>query len=87
MVPESKGIPIFRNINVFNVTATNAKKAINAIGVTGTILQNFKLTNLKIAAATAGSIDFAHNWSFDRVEITAADGSSLKVTNSKNVKP
>ncbi|MFW0718336.1 glycoside hydrolase family 28 protein [Pedobacter sp. N23S346] len=85
--PESKGIPTFQNINVFNVTATNAKKAINAIGVNGTILRDFKLTNLKIAAATAGSIDFAENWTFDRVEIAAADGSSLKVTNSTNVKP
>ncbi|MFD2288947.1 glycoside hydrolase family 28 protein [Pedobacter petrophilus] len=85
--PESKGIPTFQNVNVFNVTATNAKKAINAIGVNGTILRNFKLTNLKIGAATAGSIDFAENWTFNQVEIAAADGSSLKVTNSTNVKP
>jgi len=85
--PESKGIPTFKNVNIFNVTATNAKKAINAIGVNGTILKNFKLTNLKVAAATAGNIDFAENWTFDRVEITATDGSSLKVTNSINVKP
>ena len=85
--PESKGIPTFQNINVFNVTATNAKKAINANGVNGTILKKFKLTNLKIEAATAGNIDFAENWTFDGVEITATDGSSLKVTNSINVKP
>jgi polygalacturonase len=85
--PASKGIPKIQNINVFNVTATGAKKAINAIGFSETILKNFNLSNLKIEAATAGTIDFGQNWTFDRVNITTADQSALKVSNSVNVKP
>ncbi len=85
--PESKGLPTFRNINVYNVTATGAKKAINAIGVSTTILSNFTLTNINVEAAAAGTIDFGNNWTFTNVNIKAADGQPLKIINSVNVKP
>lgn len=85
--PASKGIPTIRNIHVFNVKAKEVKKAINAIGFTGTVLKNFSLSHLDIAAATAGNIEFAQNWTFDQVKITAADASNLKVANAEGVKP
>ncbi|MDQ0965075.1 hypothetical protein QFZ20_000478 [Flavobacterium sp. W4I14] len=64
-----------------------AKKAINAIGFSETILKNFNLSNLKIEAATAGTIDFGQNWTFDRVNIKTTDQSALKVSNSVSVNP
>jgi len=85
--PASKGIPKIQNINVFNVKAKDVKKAINAIGFSETVLKNFSLSNLDIAAATAGNIEFAQNWTFNRVKITAADASTLKVANAEGVKP
>lgn len=85
--PASKGIPKIQNINVFNVKAKDVKKAINAIGFSETVLKNFSLSNLEVAAVTAGNIEFAQNWTFDRVKITAADASTLKVANAEGVKP
>lgn len=85
--PESKGIPKIQHINVFNIKATNVKKAINAIGFSETILRNFNLKNLNIAAETAGNIDFAQNWTFDGINIATTDGTKLKVENSEGVKP
>jgi len=85
--PASKGIPKIQNINVFNVKASDVKKAINAIGFSETILKNFNFKNLNITSATAGDIEFAQNWTFDQVKITAADRTRLKVTNAEGVKP
>lgn len=84
--PESKGIPTFRQVYIYNVKATGMKKAINAMGTEKTILKDFKISNLQIEAATAGTIDFGLNWSFDNVSIKAQDQQPLKVTNSTNVK-
>jgi polygalacturonase len=85
--PESKGIPTFQNITIHNVKATGAKKGINAMGTDKTILKGFKLSKMDIEASTAGTIDFAADWSFDQVNIKAEDKAPLKITNSTNVKP
>lgn len=85
--PESKGIPHIQNINIYNVKATGAKKAINAIGYSESILKNFNLSNITVETANAGDINFAQDWKFDHVVIKAADGSKVKVENSVNVKP
>lgn len=85
--PAAKGIPTFQHINVYNIKATGVKKGINAIGTDKTVLKGFKLSNLNIESATAGTIDFASDWTFDQVQIKAADQQPLKVSNSTNVKP
>jgi len=85
--PAAKGIPTFRNIHVYNVKATGVKKALNAIGVQTTVLSNFKLSNLDVSSATAGTIDFGQDWTFENIKINAADGTKLEVKNSVNVKP
>lgn len=85
--PEHKGIPQIQNIHVYNIKATKAKKAIHAVGFTGTILKNFTLENFDIETQNAGTIGFAQNWSFNHINIKAADGLPIKVANSVNVKP
>lgn len=87
VVPESKGIPQIHDIYIYNVIATGAKKAINAIGFKETILKNFSLQRMTIDAAVAGNIDFAADWTFDNVVVKAGDAMPLQVTNSVNVKP
>jgi polygalacturonase len=85
--PESKGIPHIQNINIYNVKATGAKKAVNANGYSESILKNFNLSNISVETANAGDINFAQDWKFENVVIKAADGSKIKVENSVNVKP
>lgn len=85
--PESKGIPTIKNVTVYNVKATDVKKGVNAIGFKETILENFNLININATAITAGTIDFANNWTFKNVEIKANDQTKLEVKNSTAVKP
>lgn len=87
VTPESKGIPKIQNVTVYNVKATGAKKAVNAIGFKGTILKNFNLINISVEGATAGAIDFADNWTFKNVAIKTNDNIKLAVTNSVGVEP
>jgi len=85
--PESKGIPRINNIHIYNINATGAKQAINAIGFKGTILERFVFKNVKIKSEKAGTIDFASSWTFENVQIEAADGGRIKLSNSLNVNP
>ncbi|MNK00866.1 Exo-poly-alpha-D-galacturonosidase precursor [compost metagenome] len=86
VTPESKGIPRIQNVTVYNVKATEAKKAINAIGFKATILKNFKLVNIDVNGLTAGTIDYAENWTFKNVVIKTADKTKPEVINSVGVK-
>ncbi len=84
--PKEKGIPRIQNINLFNVKATGAKKAIVANGLKASTLKNFSFKNINIETLDAGVIDFAENWTFNNVLIKAANGGQVKVTESSNVK-
>lgn len=86
VTPEAKGIPKIQNVTIYNVKATAAKKAINAIGFKETILKNFNLANIDVDGATAGTIDYAENWTFKNVVIKTADKTKPEVINSVGVK-
>jgi polygalacturonase len=83
--PAEKGIPHFKNVYIENLHITGAKKAINAIGLKESVLQGFHLKNVSIETAVAGDIDFASNWSFQNVNITAKDGTKVNVKDAQNV--
>ncbi len=84
--PAEKGIPKILNVNLYNVRATAAKKAIAANGLKASTLKNFTFKDIHIETQDAGVIDFAENWTFDRVVIKAANGGKVKVTQSINIK-
>ncbi|MVN20806.1 glycoside hydrolase family 28 protein [Mucilaginibacter sp. HMF7410] len=84
--PASKGIPHFKDVFLENVKVTDAKKAINAIGLQESELINFNLKNVTIEAATAGDIELAQGWKFDQVSIKTKDNSQLGVKSSSNMK-
>lgn len=84
--PPAKGIPVFRNIFVDGLKATGAKKAVNGLGLKESVIDRFSLTNVSIAAETAGEIKFCRNWKFDKVSISAADGSKVKMENCDTMK-
>jgi len=79
--PASKGIPHFKDVYISNIKATGAKKAVNAIGLQESALQNFQFKNVEIGAATAGSVKFAEGWKWENSKITAADNSTLTIPN------
>lgn len=84
--PKERGIPKIQDIHLYNVKATDAKKAINAVGLPESTLKNFTLSQIAIDGATAGTVDFCADWKFYNVSIQAADGSKLKVSNSTAIK-
>ncbi|MGI4020867.1 MAG: glycoside hydrolase family 28 protein [Janthinobacterium lividum] len=83
--PASKGIPHFKDVFLENVKVTDAKKAINALGLPESELINFNLKNVSIKAATAGDIELAQGWKFDQVSIQTKDGSQLGIKSSTNM--
>ncbi|WP_448700221.1 glycoside hydrolase family 28 protein [Mucilaginibacter sp. AW1-3] len=84
-VEPDKGIPRFQDVYISNVNAMGAKKAINAEGMKEGALRDFHFNNITISAAAAGSISFASNWIFDKVNITAQDASKVSVKDSQRI--
>lgn len=61
--PPEKGVPQFRDIYVSSVHVKQASKAINASGLSQSLLENFHFRDIDINAKSAGEIDYAANWS------------------------
>jgi len=75
--PAEKGMPHFKDIYISNVKVTGAKKAINAIGLKESAMQNFHFDNVNIEAATAGDVKFAQGWEWKKSQIITKDGTKL----------
>jgi polygalacturonase len=80
--PAEKGIPHFKDIYISNVKVTGAKKAINAIGLKGSAMQNFHFDQVEIEAATAGDVQFAQGWEWKNSQITTKDNTKLNLNNA-----
>jgi len=85
VTPAEKGIPTFKDIYISNINIESAKRAVNATGLSASVLENFNLKDVSVNAAAAGQIDFAKGWNFKNVNIVAADGSKLRVTNATDM--
>jgi polygalacturonase len=83
--PAERGIPTFKDVYISNINIKGAKIGINAIGMQGHPLVGFHFSNVNIDATAAGNIDFAQDWTFDRVLITAKDGGKVNIKESVNV--
>ncbi|MGV3706183.1 MAG: glycoside hydrolase family 28 protein [Arcticibacter sp.] len=85
--PASKGIPTFRNVNISNVRVNGVRnKAIWAEGLPESMVSGFQFQDITVnAAASAGSIDYAKDWTFQNVMIETLDSSTVVITNSKEV--
>jgi polygalacturonase len=84
-VDPARGLPHFRNVRIANLQATGAQTAISAGGVPASLLENFRLTNVRISAEQAGTIAFAQNWQFTNVEFKTPDNTPVAVKNSTDV--
>lgn len=84
--PAEKGIPHVKDVFVSDITATNAKKAINAIGLATSNLTGFHFANITVEAAMAGEISFADGWQFSNTVVKTKDSSRVSVKNSVNMR-
>ncbi len=83
--PIEKGIPVFRDIYVNNVSITQAGTAIAAEGMTQSPLRNFHFEKVKVEAATAGTIQYARDWDFKDVQIIPDDGGTITVKDAEGI--
>lgn len=84
--PVERGIPTFKNVYISNINIKGARKVINAIGMEGHPLTGFHLSNVNIEGTAAGDIQYARDWTFDNVNITAKEGATVNVQHSENVR-
>ena len=80
--PAEKGIPHFKNIYVSNVSAKGVKKLFNAAGLKESSLVDFHFENIKSTGASAGDIEFAKNWTLNKVDLTRLTNQQLNIKNS-----
>lgn len=83
--PTEKGIPHFKDIYVSNIHVKHARKAINAIGLEQSPLQNFNFANVNVNADNAGEINFAKDWHFDKLSVKSNDKTAVSIKNSNGV--
>ena len=81
-VPPSRGLPHFRSVHIWNITATGAREAFNVSATPDAPLENFTFDHVSIDAQAAGKVADTRGWKFDHVAIHAANGSELTFTDS-----
>jgi polygalacturonase len=81
-IPDDKGLPHFRDVHIWNIRATGAKKAFEVSAYPNATLDDFRLDHLDIDAATAGTIANAKNWSLADNKIHTADGTTPVFTSA-----
>lgn len=83
-VDPREGIPVFKNVNIKNITAKNAKTAMYIAGNANSYIENFKWENIHITSDKPGEIAYTKNWSFNNVKIKSKDGLKVKMENNIN---
>jgi polygalacturonase len=84
-VPPEKGLAHFRNVRIWNVTATNAKTAFDVSASEQAPLEDFTLTHMTIAAQKAGTIADVKNWRINEVAVKAQDESQVRLSDASSV--
>ena len=80
-----KGLPHFKNVKIWNVTAVGAKAGFDVSAYKDAPLEDFRLEHFDLQVGTAGSIANALRWEFLDVKVRSADGSVVKVSDSDGV--
>jgi len=77
--------PVFRNIHISNLTATNVNKAGMIRGISEMPVQNLSFSNINIEAKEGFEIHTAENIEFHDVKVTAENGPSFEIEDSHNI--
>jgi polygalacturonase len=84
-VPEAQGRPHFSRVHIWNIKATGARRAFSVAAYPDAPLTDFKIENIDIQAANAGTIADAKDWTLSNIKLTTTDNSFVKVTDSTDV--
>ncbi|MGL5272787.1 MAG: glycoside hydrolase family 28 protein [Phocaeicola sp.] len=80
VTPEEKGHPLFQNIYLSQVKATQVKQFISASGWSDKLrLKNFYINQVEATAEKAGRIRFTENFAIEGVQLTSQDGSKVEL--------
>ncbi len=85
-VPLAQGLAHFRDVAIWNVHATGAKRAFDVSANPAAPLQNFSLSHIWIAAQTAGSVADTTHWMWNDVHVDVANGSQIAFHNATRMK-
>jgi polygalacturonase len=83
--PAEKGIPHFHDIYISDISVRSAKTAISAQGLDRSIITGVHITDMNVHAVTAGSIEYARDWDFNGVIISAKDNSTLQMQHAGHI--
>lgn len=83
--PVTERTPIFRNIHIANVTATNVNTAGRLIGIPEMPIHNVTFSNINMEAKEGFSVTTAKEIEFHDVKVNTTLGASFKIENSKNI--
>lgn len=81
-VPPALGLAHFRNVHIWNIKATDARRAFSVSATPQAPLVNFTLDHIDISAKTAGSVADTRGWTLSHVVLHTTDGSRLKFTDT-----
>lgn len=86
-VPREQGIARFRYVSLTNCKVTDVyRAAFEVTGMEEAYIEDFKLENLDISAARAGSLRFVNRWEMKNITIATPDGEPLRIENAKKLK-
>ena len=85
-VPPKEGLAHFRNVRIWNVAATGARRAFDVNASPDAPLENFSFDHVTISALSAGTVADTKGWTLANVSIRAADGSRLTFADIRGLK-
>jgi len=83
--PVSERTPIFRNIHIGNVTATQVNTACRVIGIPEMPISNITFSNINIEAKEGFNIDTALDVELHDVRVNNSLGAAFEISNSKQL--
>lgn len=84
-VPESKGIPYFKDVYLSGIKVKNSKKFMSVAGSEQSLMRNFSFDNIHADVEKIGKVNFAKDWTFANVKIKAKNSEPLEITNSHEI--
>jgi hypothetical protein len=84
-VDAKRGTPYIHDIILKNIEAIDCRTAFSVQGRENQKAGQFRLENIYITAAQAGTIANAENWTFKNVRVEAKDGSKVTLKNCVNM--
>jgi polygalacturonase len=85
-VPPEQGMAHFRNVHIWNIQATGAKRAFDVSAIPEAPLEDFTLDHIHIAAQSSGSIADTQDWTLSLVTLNIADQSQLTFKDTTGLK-